>query len=214
MAVLVVKAYKPSGKFYSDEETEIQVNSYEDVFRLEKLIKANDPTIHCYSGLKDGFSSQFNYVVELRDSDFFMNFTLCEAKTGFSPELSRRIALTDEYSRVCSSCRDDILLYPGISGRTSYTQEEVEEYTVFRILNSLDEYKGDCKKYKQALEDILLITANALCTAPMKCFENQDCGTDDVSGCNPNDTYGVTNCPLHLGTVIYNKAANALERSK
>ena len=84
MAVLVVRAYKPSGKFYSDEETEIQVNSYEDVFRLEKLIKANDPTIRCYSGLKDGFSSQFNYVVELRDSDFFMNFTLVTAGTNNS----------------------------------------------------------------------------------------------------------------------------------
>ena len=129
---------------------------------------------------------------------------------AFSKQLSQRIEATEEYEMVCSSCRDDILLYPSISGRTSYTQEEVEECTVFRILNSLDDYKR-CKK---ALEEILEITASALCTAPMKCFENQDCGTGDISGCNPNDTYGATNCPLHLGTVIYNKAVDALERSK
>ena len=88
---------------------------------------------------------------------------------AFSKQLSQRIEATEEYEMVCSSCRDDILLYPSISGRTSYTQEEVEECTVFRILNSLDDYKR-CKK---ALEEILEITASALCTAPMKCFENQ-----------------------------------------
>ena len=60
---------------------------------------------------------------------------------------------TDTYSRVCSSCRDDILLYPSISGRTSYTDNEVDRITLRRIINELKNKTQECEKLKEILNN-------------------------------------------------------------
>lgn len=68
--------------------------------------------------------------------------------------ISQIIRSTEEYSDVCDMCRDEILLYPTISGRTNYTQKEVEEITLKRIIDKLQAKEQECHKYKQALDEI------------------------------------------------------------
>lgn len=54
-------------------------------------------------------------------------------------DLSYIIRQTAEYGEVCEICRDEILIYPTISGRTSYTDKEVESMTLRLILRKLRE---------------------------------------------------------------------------
>ncbi len=89
--------------------------------------------------------------------------------------ISQIIRSTEEYSDVCDMCRDEILLYPTISGRTEYTQDEVEQITLKRIIDKLRAKEQECEalkgenftfvdliktqeelidKYKQALDEI------------------------------------------------------------
>uniref|UniRef100_A0AAU8AVA0 Uncharacterized protein n=1 Tax=Dulem virus 31 TaxID=3145749 RepID=A0AAU8AVA0_9VIRU len=67
--------------------------------------------------------------------------------------ISQIIRSTEEYSDVCDMCRDEILLYPTISGRTNYTQKEVEEITLKRIIDKLQAKEQECERLKQWKED-------------------------------------------------------------
>lgn len=58
-------------------------------------------------------------------------------KTQEYRNLSDILRATDIYSEVCSSCRDEILIYSSISGKTGYTDNEVDRITLRRIINSL-----------------------------------------------------------------------------
>lgn len=60
--------------------------------------------------------------------------------------ISQMIRSTEEYSDVCSMCRDEILLYPTISGRTEYTQDEVERITLKRIIDKLHAKEQECEE--------------------------------------------------------------------
>lgn len=62
--------------------------------------------------------------------------------------ISQIIRSTEEYSDVCDMCRDEILLYPTISGRTNYTQKEVEEITLKRIIGKLQAKEQECEELK------------------------------------------------------------------
>lgn len=68
--------------------------------------------------------------------------------------ISQIMRSTEEYSDVCYMCKDEILIYPIINGRTEYTQEEVEQITLKRIINKLKREEQECHKYKQALDEI------------------------------------------------------------
>lgn len=65
--------------------------------------------------------------------------------------ISQIIRSTEEYSDVCDMCRDEILLYPTISGRTEYTQDEVEQITLKRIIDKLRAKELECKNLKEEL---------------------------------------------------------------
>lgn len=67
--------------------------------------------------------------------------------------ISQIIRSTEEYSDVCDMCRDEILLYPTISGRTNYTQEEVEEITLKRIIDKLKRAKQEYEELRQDHND-------------------------------------------------------------
>lgn len=73
-----------------------------------------------------------------------------------SETLSQLIRNTREYSDVCDMCKDEILIYPIISGRTEYTQDEVEQITLKRIIDKLQakeqEYE-ELKAYAQRQEN-------------------------------------------------------------
>ena len=65
--------------------------------------------------------------------------------------ISQIIRSTEEYSDVCDMCRDEILLYPTISGRTEYTQDEVEQITLKRIIDKLRAKELEFKNLKEEL---------------------------------------------------------------
>lgn len=52
-------------------------------------------------------------------------------------------------------CRDEILLYPTISGRTDYSQDEVEQITLKRIIDKLQAKEQECKQLKKQNEILL-----------------------------------------------------------
>lgn len=65
-----------------------------------------------------------------------------------SETLSQLIRNTKEYSDVCDTCKDEILIYPIISGRTEYTQDEVEQITLKRIIDKLQAKEQECENLK------------------------------------------------------------------
>ena len=62
--------------------------------------------------------------------------------------LSQLIRSTKEYSDVCDTCKDEILIYPTISGRTDYSQDEVEQITLKRIIDKLQAKEQECEELK------------------------------------------------------------------
>lgn len=81
---IIVKSYKPTGKWYHTEETQIELQTIDDVLDLEEKIKHNDESIQHLSGLKQGFSPYFTYMIELKADNLFMDFVI------HSDELVRR----------------------------------------------------------------------------------------------------------------------------
>lgn len=65
--------------------------------------------------------------------------------------LSSLIRKTQTYKNTCCDCRDEILLYPSISGRTNYTQIEVEEISLERIIQQLNQLKAKNEELKSKL---------------------------------------------------------------
>lgn len=65
--------------------------------------------------------------------------------------ISQIIRSTEEYSDVCDMCRDEILLYLTISGRTEYSQDEVEQITLKRIIDKLRAKDQECKNLEEEL---------------------------------------------------------------
>lgn len=65
--------------------------------------------------------------------------------------LSQLIRSTKEYSNVCDTCKDEILIYPTISGRTKYTQDEVEQITLKRIIDKLQAKEQECEELKREI---------------------------------------------------------------
>lgn len=76
MSKLIVNSYKHTGKWYHEEISEVRITSWDELFELEEKIRHNHPDIHKYSGLNNGFSNTYNYVIKLEGTDFFMDFML------------------------------------------------------------------------------------------------------------------------------------------
>ena len=73
---IIVKSYKPTGKWYHTEETQIELQTIDDVLDLEEKIKHNDESIQHLSGLKQGFSPYYTYMIELESDNLFMDFIM------------------------------------------------------------------------------------------------------------------------------------------
>ena len=71
--------------------------------------------------------------------------------------LSKIIQQTEEYKQMCTQCKDEILIYPTISNRTNFTQEEVEAETLRIILRRYKEAKINWSKLTKALNQISFI---------------------------------------------------------
>lgn len=96
-----------------------------------------------------------------------------------SETLSQLIRSTKEYSDVCDTCKDEILIYPTISGRTEYSQDEVEQITLKRIKELLHDCNS-CKfhQYKQAPDEIEKFIKSDVCGP---CKESKE---DPLEECN------------------------------
>ena len=78
--------------------------------------------------------------------------------------LSEIIQQTEEYKQVCDQCKDEILIYPTISGRTNFTQEEVILYnaTLMAVMDidtfqlSIEEVVGN-DEIKLSLNEVEII---------------------------------------------------------
>lgn len=70
-------------------------------------------------------------------------------KTQEYQKLADILRDTDTYSEVCNACKDDILIYPSISDKTNYTDNEVDAITLRRIINILE---GKTQKYSELLK--------------------------------------------------------------
>lgn len=53
---------------------------------------------------------------------------------------------TNVYSDIVDTCRDEILIYPSISGRTNYTDNEVDVLTLNAIIRRLEKKEQECEK--------------------------------------------------------------------
>lgn len=69
-----------------------------------------------------------------------------------SETLSQLIRNTKEYSNVCDMCKDGILIYPIMSGRTKYTQDEVEQIMLKRIIDKFQIKEQECEELKDKLK--------------------------------------------------------------
>lgn len=82
---IIVKSYKPTGKWYHTQETQIELQTIDDILDLEDKIKKNEESVHHLSGLRDGFTPYFTYMIELVTEDnLFMDFLM------YSNEFVRR----------------------------------------------------------------------------------------------------------------------------
>ena len=81
---IIVKSYKPTGKWYHTEETRVELQTIDDVIDLEEKIKRNDKSIQHLSGLKQGFNPYYTYMIELKSDNLFMDYVI------YSDELVRR----------------------------------------------------------------------------------------------------------------------------
>ena len=91
-----------------------------------------------------------------------------------SETLSQLIRNTKEYSDVCDMCKDEILIYPTISGRTKYTQDEVEQITLKRIIDKLQAKEQECKKLNNKIIDMNSIIEDAAINLGNKDFTLYD----------------------------------------
>lgn len=88
--------------------------------------------------------------------------------------LSQLIRNTKEYSDVCDMCKDEILIYPIISGRTEYTQDEVEQITLKRIIDKLQAKEQECEKLNNEIIDMNSIIEDAAINLGNKDFTLYD----------------------------------------
>lgn len=66
--------------------------------------------------------------------------------------LSSLIRETQTYSDVCCVCRDEILIYPSISGRRDYSQIEVEERSLKKIIQQFNQLKAENEELKKKIK--------------------------------------------------------------
>lgn len=84
------------------------------------------------------------YLAELEDK--------IERLEQENKELSKLIRGTKDYAEVCSVCKDEVTIYPNISGRTNYTQNEVECRTLAQIITRKNNLEQENKELKEKVK--------------------------------------------------------------
>lgn len=147
---VIVKSYKPSGKWYHTEETQIELQTIDDVLDLEEKIKCNDESIRHLSGLKQGFSQYYTYMIELESDNLFMDFII------HSNEFIRSLEVLSEKEKneKLEKCNDTLF-------------KAIEE--VNRINKKLEAENEELKKLLKVRIEDLCDSCGASSMMPMPC---------------------------------------------
>lgn len=73
-------------------------------------------------------------------------------KTQEYNNLANILHATTIYPEICDRCKDEILIYPMISGKTSYTDHEVDLETLIAIVDRLKYKTQECEELKKKIE--------------------------------------------------------------
>lgn len=119
----------------SDEVEEQLCCGQENEF-ADEICTKNAPNLHCERNPDCWYKQLQRKTAEL------------EKVSQAYKNLTNKIKETKVYSDTCDSCKDDILLYPTISGRTDYTDEEVYSIALSNIIAQLFSKTTECEKLK------------------------------------------------------------------
>lgn len=147
---VIVKSYKPSGKWYHTEETQIELQTIDDVLDLEEKIKCNDESIQHLSGLKQGFSRYYTYMIELESDNLFMDFIIHSNEFIRSSEVFSE----KEKNEKLEKCNDTLF-------------KAIEE--VNRINKKLEAENEELKKLLRVRIEDLCDSCGASSMMPMPC---------------------------------------------
>lgn len=75
-------------------------------------------------------------------------------KTQEYNNLANILHATTIYPEICDRCKDEILIYPMISGKTSYTDHEVDLETLIAIVDRLKYKTQECEELKTENEEL------------------------------------------------------------
>lgn len=147
---VIVKSYKPSGKWYHTEETQIELQTIDDVLDLEEKIKCNYESIRHLSGLKQGFSPYYTYMIELESDNLFMDFIIHSNEFIRSSE----VLSEKEKNEKLEKCNDTLF-------------KAIEE--VNRINKKLEAENEELKKLLKVRIEDLCDSCGASSMMPMPC---------------------------------------------
>ena len=147
---VIVKSYKPSGKWYHTEETQIELQTIDDVLDLEEKIKCNDESMQHLSGLKQGFNPYYTYMIELESDNLFMDYVIHSNEFIRSSEVFSE----KEKNEKLEKCNDTLF-------------KAIEE--VNRINKKLEAENEELKKLLKVRIEDLCDSCGASSMMPMPC---------------------------------------------
>lgn len=111
----------------------------------DDLLEVVKPYLSDFTGY-DEKEQSFNIVLAVKE--------LLGQLEQENKELSKLIKGTKDYTEVCSVCKDEVTIYPNISGRTDYTQNEVECLTLAQIISRKNNLEQKNEELKQTIKEL------------------------------------------------------------
>lgn len=174
---VIVKSYKPSGKWYHTEETQIELQTIDDVLDLEEKIKCNDESIQHLSGLKQGFSRYFTYMIELKSDNLFMDFIIHSNEFIRSSEVFSEKEKNEKLEKCNDTLFKAIEEVNRINKKLEAENEELKKLLRVRIEDLCDSCGASsmmpmpCKVYEKTLIEIKEIAENVIRNVSDRCIE-------------------------------------------
>ncbi len=101
------------------------------------------PYCTCFSKLCEDLSFICEYNCQI-----YEDYKQLARKTQEYNNLANILHATTIYPEICDRCKDEILIYPMISGKTSYTDHEVDLETLIAIVDRLKYKTQECEELK------------------------------------------------------------------
>ena len=172
---VIVKSYKPSGKWYHTEETQIELQTIDDVLDLEEKIKCNDESIQHLSGLKQGFNPYYTYMIELESDNLFMDYVIHSNEFIRSSEVFSEKEKNEKLEKCNDTLFKAIEEVNRINKKIEAENEELKKLLKVRIEDLCDSCGASsmmpmpCKVYEKTLIEIKEIAehhnTNAYCNS-------------------------------------------------